>query len=89
MGGALTCFQVPFLPGYWIVNLGTDLYRWAQQSSLAAPGRVRKCKATLHRVVPRARSVWGGAGGGVKLSGTVFLNRMRRSSGMAWHKAGL
>eukprot|EP00913_Durusdinium_trenchii_P016829 g15819.t1 len=41
---------VPFLPGYWIVNLGTDLYRWAQQSSLAAPGRVRKCKATLHRV---------------------------------------
>ncbi|CAK9114686.1 Dynein heavy chain-like protein PF11_0240 [Durusdinium trenchii] len=47
---------VPFLPGYWIVNLGTDLYRWAQQSSLAAPGRVRKCKATLHRVVPRART---------------------------------
>ena len=45
---------VPFLPGHWIVNLGTDLFRWAQQRSLEEPSKCRKCKATLHRVVPSA-----------------------------------
>ncbi|CAE7390491.1 unnamed protein product [Symbiodinium natans] len=42
---------VPFLPGHWIVNLGTDLFRWAQQSS-SRSSSCRPCKATLHRVVP-------------------------------------
>eukprot|EP00439_Symbiodinium_sp_Y106_P022205 s4125_g2.t1 len=42
---------VPFLPGHWIVNLGTDLFRWAAQSS-SQSSLCRPCKATLHRVVP-------------------------------------
>ncbi|CAE7790509.1 unnamed protein product, partial [Symbiodinium sp. CCMP2456] len=42
---------VPFLPGHWIVNLGTDLFRWAAQSS-SQSALCRPCKATLHRVVP-------------------------------------
>lgn len=40
---------VPFRPGHWIVNLGTDLFRWAGQG--AKEGTCRPCKATLHRVV--------------------------------------
>ena len=40
---------VPFRPGHWIVNLGTDLFRWAGQGSREAI--CRPCKATLHRVI--------------------------------------
>eukprot|EP00438_Fugacium_kawagutii_P035986 Skav213300 [mRNA] locus=scaffold2480:557606:561059:- [translate_table: standard] len=43
---------VPFLPGHWIVNLGTDLFRWTQQRSAVDGAGCRPCKATLHRVVP-------------------------------------
>lgn len=49
---------VPFLPGHWIVNLGTDLFRWTQQRSAEAQGEANSCagckpsKATLHRVIP-------------------------------------
>ncbi|CAJ1329449.1 unnamed protein product [Effrenium voratum] len=46
--------EVPFLPGHWIVNLGTDLFRWAQQRSKETSD-CRSCKATLHRVVPKCR----------------------------------
>ena len=44
---------VPFLPGHWIVNLGTDLFRWTQQA--AETGSCKPCKATLHRVVPMGK----------------------------------
>lgn len=43
---------VPFLPGHWIVNLGTDLFRWTQQRSAVDGAGCKPCKATLHRVVP-------------------------------------
>jgi hypothetical protein len=46
---------VPFLPSHWIVNLGTDLFRWTQQRSAEANGGAKGCKpskATLHRVIP-------------------------------------
>eukprot|EP00435_Cladocopium_sp_Y103_P027985 s1166_g6.t4 len=46
--------SVPFLPGHWIVNLGTDLFRWTQQRSAEEP-HCKPSKATLHRVIPMER----------------------------------
>uniref|UniRef100_A0A0G4GKN1 Fe2OG dioxygenase domain-containing protein n=1 Tax=Chromera velia CCMP2878 TaxID=1169474 RepID=A0A0G4GKN1_9ALVE len=84
---------VPFKEGCWIVNLGTDLFRWSEMKANAAREREtggnrqkealscqevegqteetvfegRRCKATLHRVVPMR------AAGGERFSMPFFF----------------
>ena len=48
LSSAITWKPVPYLKGHWIVNLGTDLFRWTNNHK---DSFVRPSKATLHRVV--------------------------------------